>query len=190
MAKKRTKKKTTSKRKNVELFVQTVQEREIPEGTPNAALIEAAPLIGEDPSKEGYITDFISGKSVRDTPEEREAVQVFSMALVQDYGYPKSHIQTRPQHRVRKKPSDKSGKYPVDIAVFGTEDRKDDEAYIIVECKKKNRKDGQNQLEDYLRFSAARLGVWFNGEERLFLEKIEGQGKVTFRELPNIPRYG
>ncbi len=62
--------------------------------------------------------------------------------------------------------------------------------YIIVECKKKNRKDGKGQLQDYLRFSKAYLGVWFNGDERLFLRKIERSGKVEFEEIPNIPLFG
>jgi type I restriction enzyme M protein len=151
---------------------------------------EAAPLIGESDEREGYISDFISGKMVRDTPEEREAVQVFAMALVNDYGYPRNHIQTRPQHRVKASPSDRKKEYPVDIAVFSSAQRKEAEAFIIVECKKKTRKDGRDQLEDYLRFSAARLGVWFNGRERLFLLKTEKGGKVYFEDIPNIPRYG
>lgn len=49
--------------------------------------------------KEGYIEDFISDVHVRATPEEIEAVQVFSRMLVNDYGYPKELIQTRPQWR-------------------------------------------------------------------------------------------
>lgn len=140
--------------------------------------------------KEGYIVDFISGQPVRETPEEVEAVQPFSKILVDDYGYPKEYIHTRPQYRVKVRPSDKKKEYPVDIAVFTGKDHKDDEAYIIVECKKKNRKDGKTQLEDYLRFSKAYLGVWFNGEERLYLQKIEKDGKVLFEEIPNIPRFG
>lgn len=34
--------------------------------------------------KEGYITDYISGLSVRETPEEVDAVQPFSKILVDD----------------------------------------------------------------------------------------------------------
>ncbi|MED4785242.1 restriction endonuclease subunit M [Brevibacillus choshinensis] len=139
--------------------------------------------------KEGYLIDFISGKPVKDTPEEREAVQVFSEVLVKDYGYPKDLIQTRPQWRVKARPSDIKKEYPVDIAVFAGSDKSEDDIYIIVECKKKNRKDGRTQLEDYLRFSKARLGVWFNGESRLFLVKYEKDGKVLFEEIPNIPKY-
>lgn len=140
--------------------------------------------------KEGYIYDYISGKQVKGTPEEVEAVQVFSQQLVEDYGYPKNHIQTHPQFRVKVRPSDTKKEYPVDIAVFTSESKDDDSIFLIVECKKKNRKDGRSQLEDYLRFSKASLGVWFNGSERFYIQKIEKGGKVLFREIPNIPRYG
>ena len=139
--------------------------------------------------KEGYIIDYVSGKTVKATPEEIDAVQTFSRQLVEDYEYPKNHIQTRPQYRVKQRPS--GGKeFPVDICVFSSDNHSFDNEYILVECKKKNRKDGRKQLEDYLHFSKAYLGVWFNGEERLFLRKIEKQGNVFFEEIPNIPQYG
>ena len=41
-----------------------------------------------------------------------------------------------------------------------------------------------------MRLSKAELGVWFNGEERLFIKKVEAKGKVLFEEIPNIPNYG
>lgn len=127
---------------------------------------------------------------MKETPEEIEAVQPFSKILVDDYGYPKEFVHTRPQYRVKVRPSDTKKEYPVDIAVFSSATHDEDSVYIIVECKKKNRKDGRSQLEDYLRFSKAYLGVWFNGEERLYLHKIEKNGKILFEEIPNIPRYG
>ena len=135
------------------------------------------------------IIDFISGKEVNATPEEVEAVQVFAKSLVNDYNYPKELIQTRPQFRVKARPSDRTKEYPVDIAVFTDESKDDDSLYIIVECKKKNREDGKTQLQDYMRLSKAFLGVWFNGEERLFLHKVEKDGKVYFEDIPNIPQY-
>jgi len=140
--------------------------------------------------KTGYLKDYVSGKPVKDGPEEREAVQVFSRMLVEDYGYPKSHIQTRPQHRVKARPSDTKKEYPVDIALFSNQEKTDDGLFLIVECKKKDRKDGRTQLEDYLRLSKATLGVWFNGQDDLFLRKIEKDGKVLYEEIPSIPRYG
>ena len=139
--------------------------------------------------KDGYIIDIISGQEVKATPEEIEAVQIFSKQLVEDYNYPKEHIQTRPQYRVKQRPS--GGKdFPVDIAVFTSNIHNFDSEYIIVECKRKTRNDGKKELEDYLHFSKAYLGVWFNGEERLFLRKSEKQGKIFFEEIPNIPQFG
>lgn len=146
--------------------------------------------IVEGELRDGYLIDYISGKQVKDGPEERDAVQVFSKMLVEDYGYPKAHIYTRPQYRVKVRPSDTKKEYPIDIAVFNGSKKNDDDLYIVIECKKKDRKDGKTQLQDYLRFCTASLGVWFNGQERLFLKKIEKGGKVLFEEIPNIPLYG
>lgn len=140
--------------------------------------------------KEGYLIDFISGQEIKATPEETEAVQVFARQLVEDYDYDKAQIQTRPQFRVKVRPSDERKEYPVDIAIFKDKNKKEDDVQIIVECKKKTRKDGKTQLQNYLTFSKADLGVWFNGEERIFLKKIEKNGKVLFQEIPNIPRKG
>ncbi|MCL2039158.1 MAG: N-6 DNA methylase [Bacteroidetes bacterium] len=138
---------------------------------------------------EGYVKDYISGEQVRATPEEVDAVQVFCKQLVEDYKYPKSHIQTHPQYRVKMRPSDTRKEYPVDIAVFNSSEKNEDSIYIIVECKRSNRKDGKSQLEDYLRFSKATLGVWYNGNDRLFLRKYEKEGKIIFKEIPNIPLF-
>ena len=140
--------------------------------------------------KKGNIEDFISGQEIKATPEEVEAVQIFSKQLVEDYNYPKDHIQTRPQFRVKVRPSDTKKEYPVDIAVFNNNQKQEDDIFIIVECKKKTRKDGKTQLQDYLRFSKSYLGVWFNGDERLFIRKIEKAGRIDFEEIPNIPIYG
>ena len=141
--------------------------------------------------KEGYIIDYISGTQVKASPEELEATQVFSRILVEDYGYPKTQIQTRPQFHVKVRPSDTKKEYPVDIAVFSDTEKTDDSIYLIVECKKKNRKDGRTQLENYLTLSKANLGVWFNGEERFYLLKQNtDDGRVLFKDIPNIPKFG
>lgn len=145
---------------------------------------------GPEEYREGYLRDIISGQWVKDTPEERQAVQVFAEILVEDYGYPKKNIQTHPQWRVKVRPSDTKKEYPVDIAVFSEPDKTDDNIQIIVECKKKHRNDGRTQLQDYLRFSKARVGVWFNGSARLYIAKIEKDGKIYFPDIPNIPRFG
>lgn len=140
--------------------------------------------------KEGYIKDYVSGLPVKSTPEEINAVQVFSRILVEDYGYPIENIQTRPQFRVKARPSDTKKEYPVDIAVFRSKEHDEKDAYIIVECKKPNRKDGRTQLEIYLSMSDAELGVWYNGKEKLCLLKVVINGKIGFKEINNIPHYG
>jgi type I restriction enzyme M protein len=110
---------------------------------------------------------------------------------VEDYGYKKTQIQTRPQYHVRVRPSDERKSYPVDIAVFKSSKKTEDELFIVVECKKKERKDGEHQLRLYLDMSAAEVGVWFNGEEHVYLRKVHHKdGRRTYEILPNIPRNG
>lgn len=152
--------------------------------------IEVIEIIDGNPVTTNTIVDFVSGKSVRATPEEIHAVQVFSKILVTDYGYPREYIRTHPQWRVKARPSDTRREYPVDIAVFSSPEHYDEYLEIIVECKQPNRRSGRSQLQDYLRFSKSRVGVWFNGSEKLVLKKSEHKGQVFFEEIPNIPRFG
>ncbi len=143
----------------------------------------------KDTRERERIIDYISNSKINKTPEEVEAVQPFSRQLVEDYNYPKENIQTHPQFRVKVRPSDERKEYPIDIAIFSNNNRTDDNLYIIVECKRKNRDDGKTQLQDYLRLSKAKFGVWFNGNEKLFLRKYEKDGEILFEEIPNIPQY-
>ena len=141
--------------------------------------------------KPGHVLDYVSGQPVKVTAEEVEAVQVFSRRLVEDYGYPKTRIQTRPQYRVRVRPSDEEKSYPVDIAVFSSDAKTEDTLYMIVECKKKTRKDGVEQLKLYGDMSSAHVLVWFNGDEHEYLRKVHHKdGSRTYESLPNIPRFG
>jgi type I restriction enzyme M protein len=143
------------------------------------------------PTRAGFITDYITGMQVRATAEERDAVQVFARRLVEDYGYTKDQIQTHPQYHVRIRPSEKNPSYPVDIAVFHSSKKTEDELFMVVECKKPERKDGEHQLRLYMDMSAAEVGVWFNGSEHLYLRKIHHKdGRRTYEVLPNIPRKG
>jgi type I restriction enzyme M protein len=136
------------------------------------------------------IVDFISGQVIKVSPEEIEATQVFSKKLVEDFGYERNQIQTRPQFKIKQSPSGIE-KYPIDIAVFKDKRKDYDNLYIIVECKRKNRTDGLKQLKIYLGLSSAQIGVWFNGEQHIYLQKIlDTQGKVSYRELPTIPKKG
>lgn len=147
------------------------------------------PKIANSDSKTPLITDYISGKLIPAKPEEVQAVQVFARRLVEDYGYDKEQIQTRPQYRVRKRPSDEARSYPVDIAVFRSGSHTENNVLMIVECKKKDRLDGEQQLRLYMDMSAAEVGVWFNGEEHTYIRKLHHEnGSRTYQTIPNIPR--
>ena len=140
---------------------------------------------------DGYIVDFISGVPVRATAEEVDAVQVFSRRLVEDLGYSREQIQTRPQQRVRIRPSDSPASWPVDIAVFAGDTRDEEDLLLVVECKKKSRRSGRRQLEIYLTMNHAPVGAWFNGDEHLYLRKhYLPDGEIAFEEIPALPRAG
>lgn len=148
------------------------------------------PIPGRERARPGYLVDFLSGEEVRATPEETDAVQVFARRLVFDYGYPRELIKAHPQHRVRARPSDEARAYPVDIAVF-TDDRcREQDLQIVIECKRKNRREGREQLQLYLDMSTAEIGVWFNGDEHLYLRKVlKRNGSRSYVDLPNILRF-
>lgn len=134
------------------------------------------------------IKDYASGLLVNATPEEVDAVQPFEKILIDDYGYPKDMVQAHPQIRVKSHPSDKKG-YPIDIAVYeigadGTKKLK-----MVVENKKPTRKDGLDQLEIYLKFCEAQIGIWYNGKESVYIKKIEESGNIHFEEIPAFPKY-
>lgn len=155
---------------------------DIEDGLPNQADVEL---------RVGYIEDYISGLPVRATPEEVDAVQVMTRRLVEDFGYEKAQVQTRPQFRVRQRPSDSKRSFPVDIAVFRSSNLVEDEVFLVVECKKKNRRDGLAQLKLYLDMSPAEIGVWFNGEDHQYIRKIiHRDGSRIYESLPTIPRRG
>lgn len=144
--------------------------------------------------REGYIEDFISGEMVKAKPEQLEAVQPFSRKLVEEYGYDKKQIQTIPQYRVPKRPSDADKKqktYPVDIAVFTSENKIDENLFMVVECKRKTRKDGEKQLKIYLELSRAQIGIWYNGKAHLYLQKkFDQKGRLFFKQIFTIPKKG
>ncbi len=152
---------------------------------------ESVTLDGGEQNKEQErltVVDFISGQEVAATPEEVEAVQVFARRLVEDYGYSKSQIQTHPQFRIRRSPSDEAKSVPVDIAVFHSDSKVEANLYIVVECKRKTKREGKQQLIRYMEMSPVELGVWFNGNEHLYLWKVIKDGKPDYLEIPNIPK--
>lgn len=145
----------------------------------------APPALADD-----EVLDCVAGIPVKAKPEEVEAVQPFARRLMEEFGYPKEHLRTRPQFRVKEAPSGRE-KWPVDIAVFHSPVHTYENVYMVVECKRKTRKDGMKQLQIYLNLCNAEVGVWTNGKEHLYIKKIKRQdGSLAYKEIPTIPRYG
>jgi type I restriction enzyme M protein len=135
-------------------------------------------------AKEGYIKDFLTNRLIRLTPEEQTR-QIMLMRLVQEYEYPKEWIKTEFEIQ---KGSKRIG--PADIVVFRDGKSKDQEnIWIIVETKRKERSDGIEQLKTYLSpCKGAKFGIWFNGQDIAYLEVLDHA--PYFREVLKIPKCG
>jgi len=135
-------------------------------------------------AKEGYVKDFLTNRLIRLTPEE-QVRQIILMRLVQEYEYPKEWIKTEFEIQ---KGSKRIG--PADIVVFRDGKSKDQEnIWIIVETKRKERSDGIEQLKTYLSpCKGAKFGIWFNGNDIAYLEVLDHA--PYFREVLKIPKCG
>lgn len=140
-------------------------------------------------AKEGYVKDPVSGRLVKITPERVEAKLVFAERLINEYGYSKDQIQTFPEFYIQKG-STKIG--PADIVVFKDSRKTFDNIYLIVETKRKDKKDGVKQLKSYIDPSPAEGGVWFNGTEIVYVRAIRKPPSYTpeLVEWRNIPKKG
>lgn len=134
--------------------------------------------------KVGYIRDFITNVWIKATPENREAKVIFEERLVKEYGYSKEQIQ--PEFNIQKG-SKTIG--PADIVVFRDDKhRQQEDIYIIIECKRKERTDGIEQLKSYLAPTQAKYGVWFNGSEIAYLQHLDKP--PYYQEVLHLPRKG
>jgi type I restriction enzyme M protein len=140
---------------------------------------------------EGKVADFLTGRHVRDTPEEYVR-QNLEKALVRQYKYGARDCD--PEFPIRVGSSRKR----VDVVVFspGTAHLQEN-AHILVETKRAgtnpgSRSDGVDQLRSYLAACLnAKYGLWTNGDEQYCLAKRgDGAGGFTFDEIIDIPGLG
>jgi hypothetical protein len=133
--------------------------------------------------KRGYIQDYITGKKIKNRPEEKIR-QALARKLVEDYGYSKNQIVV--EFPIRK------GSQIVgaaDIVVFRDENNKTiDNVYIIVEIKNSTVKNGIEQLKSYLAPTKADFGVWSNGMNVVYIQNLNDP--PYFQEIENIPCKG
>lgn len=139
----------------------------------------------EQEKKEGYVKDFISGDWIKDKPEERVR-QTYLKKLVEEYGYDPTNIKTE----IPIKSGQTETKKPADIVIFdGKGFDPGSHAYIIVEVKRMDRKDGKEQLISYVNSTTAEFAVWFNGKEIAYYQRFR-EPKHEFIDIPDIPKLG
>lgn len=134
--------------------------------------------------KKPEIMDYITGRNLQATPEERVR-QIMVQRLVEEYGYSPKQIQTVPEFYITKG-TKKIG--PADIVVFHTDKKTQDNIYFVVETKREERTDGIDQLKSYLSPTTAEFGIWFNGREIVYIQSLKK--RPFFREIADIPKKG
>jgi type I restriction enzyme M protein len=140
---------------------------------------------------EGMVADFITGRFVRDTPEEYVR-QNLEKALIRQYKYDPRDCQPEFPIRVG------SARKRVDVVVFTPgATHSQENAYVLVETKRAgtspaNKKDGVDQLRSYLAACLnAKYGLWTNGDEQYCIAKRSNKkGGFTFDEIIEIPALG
>jgi type I restriction enzyme M protein len=117
----------------------------------------------------------------RDKPAKPEEIvrQLWIYRLLREYGYPRDRIDVE---RVVYFGSRDSGL--ADIVVLH-EDLT--HLYIIFEVKRPSRTAGLEQLKSYCNAEGAPIGVWSNGNERIWLHREEPN---IFISIPRLPKFG
>lgn len=118
--------------------------------------------------------------SDKDRPAKPEEIvrQLYIKKLIDHYGYGKDRLAVEKQVQFGSSVHDKAA----DIVVWERDTK--DTPYIIVECKKPRRKDGEEQLKSYCNAEGSPIGVWTNGSAVTVLHREEPN---LFRPLPDIP---
>lgn len=172
------------KYKNILIESYAYQSKKVINMTPEI-IINKEVVTTEQEKKEGYIRDFITDDWVKDKPEE-QVRQTYLIKLVEEYGYNSKNIKTE----VSIKSGQTETKKPADIVVFnGKGFDPGRHAYIIIEVKRKDRKDGKEQLVSYVNSTTAEFAVWFNGKEIAYYQRFR-EPRHEFIDIPDIPKQG
>ena len=139
---------------------------------------------------DGYIRDYIDGKSRKDTPEEYVR-QTIEKRLINEHKYKREQIKIEFGLKLgsgHRRPR-------ADIVVFAKDspEMTQDQVWLIVECKKesigpKNKKDGVDQLKSYMSICPnCEWGMWTNGKYKEVLRKVRIEDRYEFKEYNDIP---
>lgn len=139
---------------------------------------------------DGMVVDFLTGKFVRDTPEEYVR-QNIEKALIRQYLYDPSDAVPEFPIKVG------SARKRVDIAVFRVgEEHSQANCWLLVETKSSdtkpsNAKEGIGQLQSYMAACInCEYGVWTNGDDRFCFAKRRTKDGFRFDEIIDIPAVG
>ncbi len=140
---------------------------------------------------EGRVADFLTGRHVRDTPEEYVR-QNLEKALVRQYRFLPGDCEPEFPIKVG------SSKKRLDVAVFMPgSPHVQENIVVIVETKRAgtsplSRSEGVAQLQSYMAACLnARYGIWTNGDDKFSYAKraVEG-GTARFEEIIDVPGVG
>jgi len=140
---------------------------------------------------EGKVADFLTGKHVKDTPEEYVR-QNIEKALVRQYKFAPKDCQ--PEFPIKVGSSRKRA----DIAVFGAgQPHTQPNIHILVETKRADvkpthRTEGIGQLQSYMAACLnAKYGIWTNGDDKFcYAKRPNGKDGWDFEDIIDVPGYG
>lgn len=144
------------------------------------------------------LVDYVSGQIVPAGDEEINATQTLSRYLVEELGWSRNNIRTRPQWMTPKTPSEATKRelhqtfkgFPCDIVLFNSVEQTPENIRIICECKKQHLTAGVEQLKILLNLEpAAHIGIWFNGQDHAIVYRDGRGGYEVDRHAP-MPRPG
>lgn len=133
--------------------------------------------------------DYATGKEVKNNPEEAYR-QLFEHILIDDLGYPKSHIDIEV---ILQRGSNRNAE-EVDIVVYNSEIHKQENAYIIVEIETPKKK-YDLQAFSYVTATTAPYSVWFAGFEKnsegpFYHYRNLAVDPTKLMLIPTLPRFG
>lgn len=135
------------------------------------------------------IIDYATGKEINSTPEEQYRQQ-FEHILIDDLGYPKSHIDIE----VTIQRGSNRNAEEADIVVYKNSVHSQENAYIIIEIETPQ-KSYDRQALSYTTATTAPYCVWFAGYEKnskgpFYHYRDMQVDPTTFIEIQTLPRYG
>lgn len=135
-------------------------------------------------ARSGYVRDFITGKLLRSTPEEKVR-QLIEHMLVEDYGYSKDQMDI--EFNIQR--GSKKGNERADIVIFNDSKTKDQmNIFLVVETEPPDH-DFDYQVISYVTATPALFCMWSNGKKTLFFYRSP-KNPTAFEPLQQIPAKG